>query len=72
MCLQDNDTQSFFQPGIVEGNAFDGQPESEGMTEVSFPTSKIRSVCFWRSVMNQTMSPLVFNVVTECSRYEKN
>lgn len=73
MVLQDKELQSFFQPGVVEGDAFESKPDQPGMTEVSFPVKKIRSVCFWRSNMSgNTISPLVFSLVEECSRYESN
>ena len=71
MCLQEKDLQSFFQPGMVEGDPFEGKPEQPGMTEATFPTYKVRSVCFWRPTDAKMLSPLVFNLVTECSHYEK-
>lgn len=78
ICLKDNDTQQFFQPGgKPEENAFDPQPPSQEdmFTEMQFPIKKIRSVCFWRPAkMNaaSAMAPVVFSVVKECSRYEED
>lgn len=68
MVLHENDLQTFMQPGIVPGNPFEGQKEEEGVSTVSFEIKKIRSVCFWRA----NLSPLVFNKVTECNRFESN
>lgn len=71
-CLQEKDIQSFFQPGLVDGNPFENRPDQPGMTEVTFPISKIRSICFWRPAhINQMVAPVVFNQIMECSRYEK-
>lgn len=72
--LADKDIQSFFQPAMVEGNGFDGQPDQPGLNQMEFPIEKIRSICFWRPAALQTgmISPLIFNCVTECSKYEKN
>lgn len=74
LCLEDKDIQSFFQPGMVEGNSFDSEPEKPGLNQVSFAMMKVRSVCFWRPAGMQTgmISPLVFNCVSECSKYEKH
>lgn len=68
MVLHDSDTQTFMQPGIVPGNPFEGQGEEPGMNQISVEMNKIRSACFW----NAKFSPLVFNKVTECNRFEKN
>jgi len=59
---------------MIQGNPFDGDnAESPGVSQISIDIQKVRSVCFWRSQPGQSIvSPLVFNVVTECSRYEKN
>jgi len=74
MTLQENDVQIFMQPEMIQGNPFDGDnAESPGVSQISIDIQKVRSVCFWRSQPGQSIvSPLVFNVVTECSRYEKN
>lgn len=74
MCLQEKDMQQFYQPGIVPGNAFEGQQDEQGMSEVTIDMTKVRSVCFWRpnSANGSVFSPLVFNQVKVCSRYEKN
>jgi hypothetical protein len=71
MCVLDKDTQSFFGPTTVEGDAFGGPPDQPGIAETSFPVSKVRSLCFWRPEGTQTMAPIVFSVVEDCSRYEK-
>jgi hypothetical protein len=71
MVLFEKDLQTFVQSGVVPGNQFDGEDDKPGFTQMSVDLSKVRSVCFWRSQTGQQIvSPLVFNVVTECSRYE--
>jgi hypothetical protein len=70
MVLFEQDLQTFVQPGIVPGDPFDGEEDKPGFTQMSVDLSKVRSVCFWRSQAGPIVSPLVFNVVTECSRYE--
>lgn len=73
MVLQERDLQTFVQPGIVPGNSFDGEPDQPGFSQMSIDLKKVRSVCFWRSATNQQIvQPLIFNVVTECSRHESN
>jgi hypothetical protein len=72
MSLHEKDVQSFFQPTMVEGDVFNGKGEEPGVTEVAFPTNKVRSVCFWRPSNTQALAPVVFSQVTECSRFEKN
>lgn len=72
MVLKDREIQTFVQPGTVPGNSFTEEPEQPGLSSISIDMNKVRSVCFWRSAATQGMiSPLVFNVVTECSRYEQ-
>lgn len=72
MCLEDKDVQSFIAPTIVEGNAFTDKPEEPGISETSFPVNKVRSLCFWHPAGSPTMAPIVFSVVSECNRYEKD
>lgn len=74
MTLQEHDLQTFVQPGMVQGDPFDGgAAESPGFTQMSVDINKVRSVCFWRSQAGQQIvSPLIFNVVTECNRYAKD
>lgn len=74
MVLNEHDLQTFVQPGMVQGNPFDGgDAESPGFTQMSVDIKKVRSVCFWRTQNSQQIvSPLIFNVVTECSRYGKD
>lgn len=73
MVLHENDMQTFMQPSMVPGNPFEGESEEPGMSHMSVEISKIRSVCYWRGNSTGSMfSPLVFNKVVECSRYETN
>ena len=66
MALHDKDVQTFVQPGMVPGNKFTDEDDQPGVTQMSIDMTKVRSVCFWRA----HMAPIIFNVVTECSRYE--
>lgn len=74
LCAKEKDLQVFFQPGMVEGNPFENESAQPGLNQVAFEVEKVRSVCFWRPVgmQHNIVSPLLFNCVTDCSKYEAN
>jgi len=71
MSLYDKEKQVFFKPDIISGNGFENEPDQPGVTEVGFIMKKPRSLCFWRPENSSpNISPIILNVVIECSRYE--
>lgn len=71
MCILDQDIQSIVQPTKIEGNSFEGMGEEEGFSQTSFEMKKTRSICFWRPEGVAATTPIIFSVISECSRYEK-
>lgn len=64
MVIEETETQSVFEPGIEEGNGFESEPSEPSMRELSFPVTRVRSIC-----MRDTNIPVVFSLVKSCNRF---
>lgn len=77
LCISESELRSVYGPGEEKAqNIFssetDEEPASEeDMQELIIPSSKVRTICFWKPEFISVAPPIMLSLVNECNRFEE-
>lgn len=79
LCISETELRSIYGPGeekeknifITEDEEEEEVSPEEDMQELIIPSSKVRTICFWKPESIGVAPPIMLSLVNECNRFEE-